>query len=119
MLLYDGGALARRCNVVVISVHYRLGLLGFAALGDAAAGWGATANDGLLDIVEALRWIHGNVRAYGGDSANVTLFVSRQAWVRLGVCWQCLPRAGFFTKRSCRAVLGQQPMPRPSPGGLR
>lgn len=73
--LYDGGFLAARCGVVVVTIHYRLGMFGFGSPGDAArSAWGAKANTGLLDQVEALRWVQGNIRAFGGDLGNVTVF---------------------------------------------
>ncbi|MGY1777165.1 carboxylesterase family protein [Geodermatophilus sp. SYSU D00804] len=66
---YDPAALVREQRVVVVSVTYRLGLLGFLGDGD-----GRPANLGLLDLVEALRWVRGNVAAFGGDPDAVTLF---------------------------------------------
>lgn len=56
-------------NVVVVNVTYRLGLFGY--LGD---GRTSPANLGLLDQIEALRWVHCNIAAFGGDTANVTIF---------------------------------------------
>ncbi|MGY1792640.1 carboxylesterase family protein [Geodermatophilus sp. SYSU D00525] len=66
---YDPAALVREQRVVVVSVTYRLGLLGFLGDGD-----GRPANLGLLDLVEALRWVRANVAAFGGDPDAVTLF---------------------------------------------
>jgi para-nitrobenzyl esterase len=63
---YDGTALAQH-GMVVVTCNYRLGVEGFAQLAD------APANRGLLDVVAALRWIAENVRAFGGDPANVTV----------------------------------------------
>ena len=72
--LYDGSALARR-GVVVVTVNYRLGPLGFfahpALQGPDVA---APMNFGLLDQIAALRWIQQNIGAFGGDPARVTLF---------------------------------------------
>jgi para-nitrobenzyl esterase len=67
--IYDARALVEEQGVVVVSVTYRLGLLGF--LGGAG---GRAANLGLLDIIEALRWVKANVAAFGGDTDNITLF---------------------------------------------
>lgn len=66
---YDPAALVREQRVVVVSVTYRLGLLGF--LGD---GKDIPANLGLLDMIAALRWTRENIAAFGGDPANVTAF---------------------------------------------
>jgi len=73
--LYDGAALTTRGDVVVVSVHYRLGALGFLQLGlHGGDELGATDNAGLRDQVAALRWVRENIGAFGGDADNVTLF---------------------------------------------
>ena len=74
--LYDGSALARR-GVMVVSINYRLGRLGFfdhPALAAARGADEAGGNYGLMDMVEALRWVRANAEAFGGDPANVTIF---------------------------------------------
>jgi para-nitrobenzyl esterase len=73
--LYDGYALART-GVVVVSMNYRLGVLGF--LGHPALSAetpaGGSGNYGLMDQRLALEWVRDNVARFGGDPANVTLF---------------------------------------------
>jgi para-nitrobenzyl esterase len=61
---YDGSHLAARGDVVVVSINYRLGVLGFLG----------RRNSGLLDQVSALRWVARNIAAFGGDPDNVTVF---------------------------------------------
>lgn len=61
---YDGGALARRGDVVVVSINYRLGVFGF--LGE--------SNAGIHDQLAALQWVQRNIGAFGGDPAAVTVF---------------------------------------------
>lgn len=63
----DGATLAGS-GVVMISMNYRVGVEGFAHLN------GTPANRGILDQLAALRWVHDNVTAFGGDPANVTVF---------------------------------------------
>jgi para-nitrobenzyl esterase len=73
---YSGDRLAARGDVVVVTINYRLGALGFLshrALADPDAG-GVTGNWGLLDQIAALRWVNENIAAFGGDPGNVTAF---------------------------------------------
>jgi para-nitrobenzyl esterase len=73
--LYDGAALAARGDVVVVTVNYRLGILGFLAHPELTDGSGTAAgNWGLLDQVAALRWVQDNIATFGGDPGNVTIF---------------------------------------------
>jgi para-nitrobenzyl esterase len=93
MVFIHGGGLSQGCSkssntdgyklalegtdgVVVASIQYRLGALGFFGIPELAAEDpnGATGNYGLLDAVEALRWIQDNIAAFGGDPDNVTIF---------------------------------------------
>ncbi len=70
--LFDGGRLAERNDVVVVTVHYRLGVLGFTSFEGILEG--ATANAGLLDLIAALEWVRDNIEGLGGDPDNVTIF---------------------------------------------
>jgi para-nitrobenzyl esterase len=71
--VYDGRHLAAEGDVVVVTVSYRVGALGFSML-PARAGRPAVANLGLLDQIAALRWVHRNIAGFGGDPARVTVF---------------------------------------------
>jgi len=72
---YDGSRLAARGDVVVVTLNYRLGALGFLHLADLGGrAWEGSGNTGLLDQVAALRWVRENVAAFGGDPARVTVF---------------------------------------------
>lgn len=72
--LYDGSAFADR-GVVVVTINYRLGALGWLAHPalSAESPEGVSGNYGLLDQIEALRWIQRNIRAFGGDPGRVTI----------------------------------------------
>ncbi|MDF1769796.1 carboxylesterase family protein [Maricaulis sp.] len=75
---YDGSALASQQGVIIVSVQYRLGPLGFLAhpalRADAEIDDDAAANFALLDLVAALHWISGNIETFGGDPNRVTVF---------------------------------------------
>jgi len=72
---YDGSVLARDNDLVVVTVNYRLGALGFLAHPAlSAAGGGESGNYGLLDQQLALQWVQANIAAFGGDPKNVTIF---------------------------------------------
>jgi len=75
-LLYDGTNLARKEDVVVVSVNHRLNLFGFLHLADLGGGekWAGSSNVGMLDVVAALGWIKENIAAFGGNPGNVTIF---------------------------------------------
>ncbi len=72
--IYDGAALARR-GMVVVAINYRLGVFGWLAHPELSAESpdGVSGNYGLLDQIEALRWIGRNIGAVGGDPGNVTI----------------------------------------------
>jgi para-nitrobenzyl esterase len=75
-LLYEGTNLARKEDVVVVSVTHRLNLFGFLYLSDLGGGekWANASNAGMQDIVAALTWIKENIAAFGGNPNNVTVF---------------------------------------------
>ncbi|PAA82835.1 hypothetical protein BOX15_Mlig028934g2 [Macrostomum lignano] len=68
--VYDGAVLAATGDVVVASMQYRTGVLGFMFLDDTEA----PGNVGLYDQYRAIQWIHQNIRAFGGDESQITLF---------------------------------------------
>jgi len=73
---FDGRKLAESRNVIVVSINYRLGALGFLSLPelDAERAGIPSGNDALRDQRLALAWIKDNIAAFGGDAANVTVF---------------------------------------------
>jgi para-nitrobenzyl esterase len=72
--LYEGTTLAARGDVVVVTINYRLGLLGYLGHPDLMVDGTACANWGILDCVEALRWVRAHGAAFGGDPDDVTIF---------------------------------------------
>src|SRR5215472_3840177 len=71
----DGANLARRGDVVVVSVNHRLNIFGFLYLADLGGSvWAHSGNAGLPDLVAALGWVRDNIACFGGDLGNVTIF---------------------------------------------
>lgn len=68
--VFDGGNLASRGDVVVVTINYRLGPFGFLALEDGET----NGNYGLADAILALDWVREHIRAFGGDPERVTIF---------------------------------------------
>ena len=71
---YDGASLARKGDVVVVTLNHRLNVLGFLDLSSFGEKYAASGNAGLLDLVAALQWVQTNAEAFGGDASNVTIF---------------------------------------------
>lgn len=73
--LYDGANLARRGDVVVVTVNHRLGALGYTYLRQAGGQrFAASGNVGMLDIVAALEWVRDNIAEFGGHPGRVLIF---------------------------------------------
>jgi len=71
---YYGENLARRGDVVVVSINHRLNCLGHLNLAEYGEKYAASVNVGLVDIVAALEWVHDNIANFGGDPGNVLIF---------------------------------------------
>jgi para-nitrobenzyl esterase len=103
MLLHDGVALARK-GVVVVTINYRLGVIGFLAHPELTkeSDRNASGNYGLMDAIAALQWVQRNIARFGGDPAKVTIF-GQSAGSMAVSCLQASPLAkGLF-----RAAIGQ------------
>jgi para-nitrobenzyl esterase len=71
----DGGYLAREEDVVVVSMHHRLGALGYAHFGELFGDdYAESGNAGQLDLIACLEWVQAHADAIGGDAGNVTIF---------------------------------------------
>ncbi len=97
--VYDGARMAAR-GVIVVSINYRLGILGYLAHPalSAESSEDISGNYGLLDQIAALKWVKRNIAAFGGDAANVT--VAGESAGALSVMYlMAAPRArGLFHK---------------------
>ncbi len=93
---YDGAALARRGDVVVVTVNYRLGVFGFLRGRELSGGaLDTTGNEAMLDLVAALEWVRDEIAAFGGDAANVTIMGESAGAVNVA-CLLTMPRARWL-----------------------
>lgn len=75
--LYDYSTMVNRHDVIVVTINYRLGAFGWfthPSIQGNQVGVDKTSNFGTLDIIEALKWVNKNIRLFGGDSNNITIF---------------------------------------------
>ena len=92
-----GMGLAKQ-DVVVVSLNHRLNILGFLDLSTFGEQYKHSGEVGMLDIVQALEWIRDNIKAFGGDPGNVTIFGESGGGGKVGTL-MCMPAAkGLFHK---------------------
>ncbi|HEX4740954.1 MAG TPA: carboxylesterase family protein [Caulobacteraceae bacterium] len=109
---YDARNFARD-GVIVVSMNYRLGPLGFfahPALTAAAPRERALANYGLMDQIAALRWVHRNIAAFGGDPDNVTLFGESAGGLDVLQLMAAPSARGWFQRAIVQSGTGGEPM---------
>jgi len=97
--VYDGAALAKAANAVVVTANYRVGVLGFFHLPQLKTGTDPAADSGnfaLLDIVQALKFVKGNIAAFGGNPANVTLMGQSAGAINVWALLASPSAAGLF-----------------------
>ncbi len=93
----DGTNLARRGDVVVVTINHRLNVLGFTYLGELGGSDFAQSGDvGMLDIVHALKWVRENVAQFGGDPNNVTIFGQSGGGRKVGTLLAMPSAKGLF-----------------------
>ena len=98
-VIYDGASLARRGDVVVVTINYRMGPFGFLRLTDLTNGKiPATGNEGLLDQIAALEWVRDNIEHFGGDPTNVTTFGESAGGMSIGGLLAMPAARGLFHK---------------------
>ncbi len=95
----EGTTLATRGDVVVVTVNYRLGALGFLDLSEVGGPeYAESANSGLLDQIAALRWVQKNIARFGGDPDNVTVFGCSAGGISISCLMAMSAAEGLFHK---------------------
>lgn len=101
---YHGEKLARRGDVVVVTINYRLGALGFLNLNEITSGKiPSTGNEGLLDQITALKWVRDNISSVGGDPDNVTIFGESAGSMSVATLLSLPLASGLFHKAICES----------------
>lgn len=107
--VYNGAHLASR-GAVVVTLNYRLGVFGFFASKALSeqSGYGGSGNYGLMDQIAALRWVHANIRSFGGDPDRVTIWGQSAGAISVGDL-VLSPRAkGLFQRAQADSGISMQ-----------
>jgi para-nitrobenzyl esterase len=97
--LYDGAALCRRGDVVVVTLNHRLNIFGYNGLGQLTGGaFAQSGSVGNLDLMLALGWVRESIAAFGGDPGNVTVFGQSGGGAKLVTLMAMPSAAGLFHK---------------------
>lgn len=111
--LYDGEHLARRGDVVVVTVNHRLGPLGYLYLDDLSNGqYSGSGNAGMLDLIAALEWVRDNIAVFGGDPGNVTIFGESGGGAKVSALMAMPVAAGLFHRAIIQSGPGLRMMER-------
>jgi para-nitrobenzyl esterase len=104
---YDGANFAEQGDLILVTLNYRLGVLGFLYLGELTEETApSSGNYGLLDQIAALRWVHENISAFGGDPENVTVFGESAGAISIALLLAMPEARGLFQ----RAILESGPV---------
>ncbi|NLU39030.1 MAG: carboxylesterase/lipase family protein [Bacteroidales bacterium] len=93
-----GKAMAKKGDVVFVSINHRLNILGYLDLSACGPNYAQSANVGMLDIVKALEWVNKNIDKFGGNPSDVTILGESGGGGKVGTL-MCMPAAkGLFRK---------------------
>lgn len=105
--LYNGSLMVSEHDVIVVSVNYRMGPLGWfahdALMKTSTTPEDASGNFGTLDLIAALRWVQANIHRFGGDPRRVTIFGESAGAATCSACSHHRSRGGFTNRQSSKA----------------
>ena len=112
---YDGESLAKKGDVVVVSINHRLNILGFLDLSAYADKYKHSANVSILDIKAALEWVKENIANFGGNPNNITIFGQSGGGAKVNTLMSMPSAKGLFHKAinesgSFRTAVLEKPM---------
>lgn len=98
---YDGEALARRGDVVVVTINHRLNVFGFLNLAEVGGSdFASSGNVGMVDLVSVLEWVRDNIANFGGDPGNVTIMGQSGGGAKVSILLSMPSAQGLFHKAS-------------------
>lgn len=109
---FDGLHLAQEGDIVFVSVNHRLNILGYMNLAEYGEAFSESTNHGIYDLTMALRWIHDNIAAFGGDPGNVTICGHSGGGAKVLSMFQMKEVADCFQRGIC--LSGTNPAPPPT-----
>lgn len=102
--IYDGERLARHGDLVVVTIHYRLGVLGYLHLGTlCGADLARSTNLGVRDQIAALEWVRDNIERFGGNPGNVTVFGQSAGAMSIGALLGAPRARALFHRAICQS----------------
>jgi para-nitrobenzyl esterase len=105
----DGARLASQGDVVIVTLNHRLNVLGYLYLGpDTGPGFADSGNAGQLDIIAALQWVRDNIREFGGDPSQVTIFGESGGGGKVSALLATPPAKGLFHRAIMQSGFGLQ-----------
>ena len=108
---HDGTNVARRGDVVVVTVNHRLGALGYLHLAELGGdAYRHSGNAGMLDLVAALEWVRDNIEAFGGDPGNVMIFGESGGGFKVSTLLAMPGAQGLFHRAIVQSGPGLQAM---------
>ena len=110
---YNGNRFAKNNDIVVVSINYRLGALGFADLTHLGEEFATSNINGTLDQIAALRWVQDNIAAFGGDPSRVTIAGESAGGFSVATLMACPSAEGLFQQAipqsgACHHTLPQE-----------
>jgi para-nitrobenzyl esterase len=103
---FDGTGLARNGDVVVVTINHRINIFGHLKLDTSDERFADSGNTGVLDMALALRWVHDNITAFGGDPNNVTIFGQSGGAAKVATLMAFPPARGLFHKAIMQSFSG-------------
>ena len=108
---YNGARFAANGDIVVVSINYRLAALGFAHLARFGDDFASSGINGILDQIEALKWVRDNIENFGGDPENVTIAGESAGAFSVGILLASPMATGLFRRAIAQSGAAHHALP--------